>query len=288
MENIRFCTDESVNYLLNYSKMMIDEIANKKNCPNDFKEYQYLVFAGMLSYYGFEHLDAIYKAFENTGFIGDNNIQFSDSPVKKAMAYCQAEFVLTDSKINVNRNIHCLNDNCGSIDFLESITHEVNHCINSVMSSICFRNRLPVYRVGVNINSLDGFFNEAEILEETFNNLQTEEILAHIRSFLNYSIDDLQIKNVLDQFRNPSFNWNVVGYDILLADVRPLYFNPNFYYLLKENRISGDIKEIRRNFDDKAGNGSFLELSKVLDCIWKEEVFEQKNKVYKIVSRYNR
>ena len=49
-----FYSDESVNDLLQYSKSMVDDIASKKTKQNDFLVEQYLIFAGMIAYYGFE------------------------------------------------------------------------------------------------------------------------------------------------------------------------------------------------------------------------------------------
>lgn len=65
MTNIDFTTEESVNYILNYSKMLINEMSKKKARIQDcYKNEQIIILAAMISYYGFENLDTIYKAFE--------------------------------------------------------------------------------------------------------------------------------------------------------------------------------------------------------------------------------
>ena len=56
-----FTTDEAVNYILNASKMIVDEINKDKNCPKELKEIQYLIFAGMVAYYGYEYIELIHN-----------------------------------------------------------------------------------------------------------------------------------------------------------------------------------------------------------------------------------
>ena len=60
MTNIDFTTEESVNYILNYSKMLINEMSKKKARIQDcYKNEQIIILAAMISYYGFENLDTI-------------------------------------------------------------------------------------------------------------------------------------------------------------------------------------------------------------------------------------
>ena len=286
--NFLFCTDESVNYLLNYSKLMVDEISQNKASQNDFKSFQYLIFAGMISYYGFEHIDAIYKAFHNTEFINvssDSNGVF-DEAGRRTTADCQTVLSFRNGKYHIKNSIRYLLSISDVSQLLDCLIHEVNHVVNSVMSPICKRDSSLVYRMGVNIYALDDSFSESEILEETFNVLQTQEIKGHIRSFLNYSIYDSNIAATLDILRRAKVNWGEIGYESVVPDIKPLYLHRDFNCLLKENRLSGDIKEIRFAFDQKVGIGSFVDLSNHLEAIWNQRDYRQKAKVYELVSRY--
>lgn len=65
-----YYTNEAVNSLFEYSKRFVDQINTTKKfvCPKELREIQYLIFAGMISYYGFEHIQEIYDSFQKAGF----------------------------------------------------------------------------------------------------------------------------------------------------------------------------------------------------------------------------
>ena len=65
-----YCTNESVNALLRYSKYVVDRInMNKKvEISTELKNMQYLIFAGMYRFYGSFHLDKIVRAFSQLEF----------------------------------------------------------------------------------------------------------------------------------------------------------------------------------------------------------------------------
>lgn len=283
-----YYSDSQVNDLLQYSKSMIDDIASKNCKRNDFKNLQYLIFAGMVSYYGFEHISAIYKAFQTTEFIDASNSDVLDKLGRKTTADSKAAISFVNGKYYIQRSIHYFYSISDVEQLLDSLIHEVNHFVNSVMSPICKRADSLVYRTGVKISALYDSFLESDILEEAINVLQTQEIKEHIRSFLNCSIYDSNIAATLETIRRANMNWIELGYESVVSDIKPLYFQRDFNHLLKENRLSGDIKEIRSAFDQKVGTGSFIELSNSLDAIWNQQDYQQKDKVYKLVSHYMR
>lgn len=287
-----FCSDEAVNDLLHYSKMCIDEIARKKKKSNDFIVEQYLIFAGMISYYGFEYIDTIYKAFSKSGFVNDpRTIKefWGDDYLKEhyTPAFCEVGIVSQSNRYVIERDIHhlnCPNEVYG--DFFEELVHEINHCINSANSPICKRNSLPVYRTGISITAIHGIYCEAKYLEEAFNTLQTAEIMNHILSFGQYSIEDSSMRSILNCLAERGTNQLGRGYEIITPEIYPLYSHPNFHQVLKDNRISGDLKTIRNNFDRIVGDGSFFELASSIDQVWNNKDSRQVGKAYQLVSRY--
>ena len=57
MTSIDFTTEESVNYILNYSEVLINEMSKKKTRIQDcYKNEQIIILAAMISYYGFASL----------------------------------------------------------------------------------------------------------------------------------------------------------------------------------------------------------------------------------------
>ena len=284
-----FYSDDAVNNLLRYSKTFVDDIAKKKTKSNDFILEQYVIFAGMVSYYGFEHIDAIYKAFSKAGFIDDHTPAQEDlKNQRKSLAYCAVNIFQRDNKYIVQRDIHHLyspDEIYG--DFFEELVHEVNHCVNSALYPICMRNSLPVYRNGVSISAISSVdYIEAELLEESFNTLQTAEIMNHILSFGEYNIEDPSMRLVLSRLQGRKTNKLGFGYQSITPEIYPLYSHPEFYPLLKENRISGDLQAIRNNFDQRVGAGSFMELASSIDHAWNDNDSRQAGKAYQLVSKY--
>ena len=287
-----FCSDDAVNRLFRYSKTLVDDIATKKEKPNDFILEQYLIFAGMVSYYGFEYIDIIYKVFHQVGFIDDNRdikeilgeeyLQNGYTP-----SFCDVNISSVDNKYVIQRNIYHLNySNEAYRYFIEELVHEVNHCINSTVYPICKRNLLPVYRNGVSIAAINGGYREASCLEEGFNTLQSAEIMNHILDFAQYNIEDSSIRGALDRLTDRRKNPFGLGYETITRAIYPLYTHPDFYSLLKNGRISGDLKSIRNDFDQRVGNGSFFELATSIDSVWNDQDLEHTGKVYQLVSKY--
>ena len=273
--------DAYANNILNYSKMMINDVNKNKMCSGQLKAIQSLIFAGMLSYYGFDNISDIYEAFFKTNFvycdepleivvtkIGGVSKEFLES-VKEAehRAFLQDEIICEGpARYKAKRTIYMFEEDGLPFDiFLEGTVHEMNHVVNSIR-----RNNKITSRVGVSFKGLfqDSNYNEANILEESFNTLQTAEIMQHILSFVDYDIDDLEIKAVVDRLRGvarqdrPS-----MGYEYTVPIVKPLYEHPHFNLILKEKRIAGDIKVIRDEFDSKTSPGAFLQLADTLEKI---------------------
>lgn len=281
-----FFSDEAVNNLLYYSKSLVDEIAKKKTKANDFLPEQYVIFAGMISYYGFEQIDAIYKVFSTTGFVADSR-KVEKNKKDYEVAFCEAGISFSNNKYIIRRDIHSLY--CPSEpyqEFVEKLVHEINHCVNSVNSPICKRDSMMFYRSGMFLFDIHNQYEEAHYLEECFNTLQTAEIMNHILSFGQYHIEDSTIKTVLNRLAGKKVDKLGSSYSIITPEIYPLYSHPEFYPLLRNNRISGDLKAIRSNFDQKVGVGSFAELASSIDCAWINRDSQQAGKAYQLVSRY--
>ena len=65
-----FQSEEMVNQVLDYSKILVDQVEREKGVHYSLKEKskQYLIFAGMLSYYGLDNVTVIYEAFKLMNF----------------------------------------------------------------------------------------------------------------------------------------------------------------------------------------------------------------------------
>ena len=89
------------------------------------------------------------------------------------------------------------------------------------------------------------------------------EIFDIIGLFKNFNIKNPSIAQEIQKI-NP----NIVrdDYKILVTSIKPLYMNREFNYILKNKRLTGDLKEIREHFDDKVGiPNAFQDLVKTVD-----------------------
>lgn len=302
-----FYSDEAVNRLLDYSKLLVNQINQNMPCPKELKEIQYLIFAGLISYYGFERVEEIYKSFQKTKFFYSKESIIDILARKKCTkeqkelermdfapkAFFQRKIWMdTRYRYHIDKEIYISDQEQLPFDeLLEHITHEVNHIVNFINFPICTRNSKKVLRLGIAIEALDGSYKEACKLEESFNVLQTAEIMEHILYFTQYDVKDLEIKMALDKIKYAYGKKRPGnGYEYTVPIIRPLYEDKNFNVLLKEGRIDGNIKTIRNHFDAKAGVNSFSKLANEVDGIYKStdpHNFECKiEQATKIVKQY--
>ncbi len=287
MTNIDFTNEESVNYILNYSQMLINEMAKTKTERNDcYKTEQAIILAAMISYYGFENLDTVYKAFEKTYF--SDEIKPLDSKDKNGFidAYCN---VKVSNSLKIDRTIYFGVKPLNESQKIKTLVHETNHIVNSMISPIFKRSNFLVFRNGMAINSLDSRYSESVFLEEAVNELQAIEIFDIIGSFKNFSIKNSSIAQEVQKI-NP--NIVIPAYQNLVTSLKPLYMNQEFNYILKNKRLTGDLKEIREHFDDKVGvPNAFQDLSKEMDNLRSNPSYSTKqrvmNKVYQYTKRRN-
>ncbi len=285
-----FYSDEGANYLVQYAKSMVDEIAKNKKIPNDFISEQYLIFAGMLAYYGFDHVQEIYDVFKKTAFVSNTGPVETCSNGAFSPAYCQTEAVpLPGNKFSIKKTIyhtHFRGENYGH--FVEVLCHEINHCINSIRHPFCRRNSLPVYRNGINVSYLDSGKEEAKYLEEAINTIQTGEIMKKIMMLGDYNIKDPTVRSSIRSLANYKVGDLGLGYQTITPIVYPLYCDSEFNYLIKEERISANIRDITDNFDSRVGRDSFYELAEAVDDAWQNRNVSQAKRAYQLVRQYHR
>ena len=218
----------------------------------------------MISYYGFENLDTIYKAFEQTYFSDEIFPLESKHDDEIVSAHCMFEAIqYPNNKIEINRTIRFARSPINDSQKIKELVHEINHSVNSSISPICKRNNLLVFRNGIAIHSLDELYNEAVSLEEAINEEQALEIFDIINSFKSYDIKNETLKKDIYKIKKSD---TIIGYKNLVLDINPLYRNTEFNYVLKNKRLTGDLRKIREHFNNKVGrSNAFQELAKEMD-----------------------
>ncbi len=293
-----FCCEE-VQDLFHYSKEVINTISSKDNSTS-LLEYQYLTFAAMLTYYGSKYQDLILDVFQNTRFQEtDYNVYSTDEknsatiyssftyPVITSFFPFLKKYFLPSNYVTIYIDPSIMND---AYHVLINCIHEVNHAINSSLIGSKFGHYL---RYGVNFYNIDTNQFSGRFLEEAFNSLQQEEIMDNILFFgSHFEIEDSLFSQlyhrIYDSYRNSDVEKK--SYDLLTELLRPLYFCPDFYYVLNNGRLSGDIRSIIENFESTVGSGSWLELSQSVDNLWlgRENENRAQELIYRYTSRHER
>lgn len=278
----QFCTDDAVNRLFDYSKCVVDQICSDEERPKKLKEIQYLIFAGMISYYGFGQIDNITMAFKRNKFfytkekmldylskqkyISQESLSSMD---KDTCAFFYQQYLYkkaTNEYFSKGKIVVSDNNNTAVDDLIEYTVHEVNHAVNSIKKAITSVGNSFVTRTGVYSKNFSDSSKKNQLLEESFNVLQTAEIMDHILNFTNYKINDKEIKYVLDSINYAANKKRKgLGYFEITPIVRPLYENGKFNLILNKNRMDGEIDFISAEFDSKVGKGSFDNLGRQID-----------------------
>ena len=210
-----FYSDDAVNSLLNYSKILVDGMNQKSNkaVPKELKGIEYLLFAGMVSYYGFENISLIYKTFEAIHFVHMKGytldqinqffIQKGGSlvlPNQQNYAFLIRQIVCDSlSRFHIQYHIYSFDIVQPFVSFLEQLVHEVNHVMNSVSVPIGIRHGHKVSRCGLSVYDLESGVFDAKNFEESINVLQAAEITNHILDFGNYQIYDPEIRREVER-----------------------------------------------------------------------------------------
>ena len=280
----QFCSDAAVNSLFNYSKSVVDQLCNSYDRPKELRTMQYLIFAGMISYYGFEHIDVITEAYRKNQFIYTKD-SLHDCLEKLGCVSKRTLDSLSDDTIAVFLNEHFYNSSNNTMftegklvisddmnyapdELLEYVTHEVNHAVNSVKKDIVPFGKKYKTRKGLIISDYNSGEKRNVFMEEAVNTLQTEDIMDHILSFTEYKIEDPEIRYELDKLKYAvGMKHEHRGYPIISSIIKPLYYDGKLNYVLKERRIDGNVNFINSEFDAKAGTSSFDALSQCIDRI---------------------
>lgn len=270
-----------------------------------FEDLKTLTFAGMLSYYGHEHINDIYLAFLKTNFVSiDFSIQdfiskmyhLSDKQIRYLSTHSLGTFYdvvasqkLGSTKYKMKRTIY-LSSEVDEVRLLKSMVHQMNHVINSIQNPFINSKQVGLCsRMGV---SLDSIHNRSSLyfgLEYALNELQVSDIMNEISTFSYYDVHDNGVKRLLEEMFN-SYSVDSKEEEPIVEIVRPLYQNPQFNYFLVDRRISGKINGIKEQFDSKTDN-SYRQFMFYCDLMLNgsdSDLIEVANKTTKrLVKQYN-
>lgn len=152
------------------------------------------------------------------------------------------------SYYDVNRPI------CG---ILESFLHEIKHAMNSIIKR--YNNGL-FYCVLCVIDVYDG--RDYELLEEAFNSFLVYLYLQQVEKLLNYDIEDMGIKTILERFSLGAYRYSYYKVTRLLA---PLFSEKELFRLFYNAVLFKDYNPLFLALKRRLGNNIFYILHELLE-----------------------
>lgn len=300
----RCYNEKSANFFLESCKSWMDKInEGREYYVSEFMDQQFLIFCGMVSYYGYEYIDEIIETFKETEifyveidyeeFKKENPefaIEFPDNPIALTRRAVALELI-PPRLVSDNTIWLFVQNNCSKIEWLEIVTHEMNHIVNSINKSLYIRGFDIIGRTGCSLFSNRIAARSGNIFEESVNVLQSAEIVNHILGFLNFKIYDDKIRSIFDKYRCYSgIKREGIGYANSVPYIRDLYNAPVFNEVLFSARMNGNLKELEDYFDCKTYVGGYDDLLVATDkfyfCSDDNDAVNGKNKVLELIKKY--
>lgn len=269
--------DEAVNNYFEYAKSSILQINQVMGRENDgLVDAKSIVFSAMLAYYGLDCLDDIYLAFLKTDFVScgekvetviGRKYNLSSKQIDFIRSHCPGTFYevvaskdLTTNKCKFKRTIY-VDEKADSDVLLRGMIHQMNHVINSIHHPVLKKQGNLGSRMGLAFEQFESRKSNEFQLEEAINELQTSDIMSEAMGFRFYKIDDSGIKELLDSAYALDLERKQAsdgGFEnVIVQIVKPLYDHELFGAVLIDDRLTGKLNEIKRNFDENTEPGSF-------------------------------
>lgn len=262
--------DEFINMLFYKYKDVTNEIAKEKGYDDNIRHLLWLIMTSFVIKYGIKRENTIIKCFKETTVIKrkikeDNVFAFFYRIILHNSNFCPQKYIVINS--NVSQNF---------VVYFDTIVHEFNHAVNSMLNEIKLKNNEIYLRTGLSysIYEYNGKGNIIEkgktneyLLEEIINTYQSQEIVNLILDINKMSIEDFEIATFLNAISKELNNkkYSSQAYSVQGYMCKELLDNRTFMSTLENLRFSGDIDNIEKWFDNIVGKeGAFKELNRLL------------------------
>ena len=267
------------NLIIEREKEFIDKISDLYNYDSNIRHLLYIIIPAFIIKYGTQYEKLILDTFKNTRIISSNKES------KRVLAYFSSNPKLINKEYKTSKYMVIENyDKISLVDLLDNLVHEFNHAINSYNNEIKVTKKYLLLRTGLTYRVYkkdDLSFikkDESFILEEIINTKQTEDIINIIKEFkLDKREFDTTIYAINSE-TNHTYNSN--SYYLQSYICKKILVNKTFIRTLEKLRLTGDIYDINKWFDDIVGrDGSYKELISLLHKVYNLEI-EYSNKKY--------
>lgn len=277
-----------VNEIIKIAKVLVDQVALNMPMDEKMKEMEYLAAAGMISYYGYDYAPIINRGFQsikpklrhqdfNHLMLNFKEAQSLQKKVNDKL--CLNAFIhreindfanlfskSSDKAITTElfiSDFHLSND----AELLQAFINRMNQYINSVQVPAYSKDGETFFRTGVKTSSMKTKDTQAGVLEETFNKMQSEEIMGKIFELSQFAIDDEKMATIFNNIRKYKDDTIEIQapYKDAAKITESLYQNPEFHNQMKEARITGNFETLEKSFDNATISGGFEQLCTNLD-----------------------
>jgi hypothetical protein len=267
------------NLLIEKEKTYIDTICDKYNYDSNIRHLLYIIIPAFIIKYGLSREKLILNTFR------DIIIMISNKESKIVKAYYSSTLKYENDTYLTKKYMVIQNYNeIGLVDLLDNLVHEFNHAINSINNEIRVTNKYIYLRTGLTYriyNKKDMTFikkHPSYLLEEIINTKQTEDIINIIKSFKTSDNSINTTIYAINSETNHKYNSN--SYYLQSYSCKKILENRTFINTLENLRLTGDIYDINKWFDDITGKeNSYKELISLLNIVHDLEI-EYVNKKY--------
>lgn len=266
--NINFFVDRYYDFINNVSK--------KYNYSDNITHLIKLLLIVFVIKYDIKNEKVIMACFEKTKILISEDKKSEEEAFFYRNIFFQREYI--SNKYIVINGFY--KDNY--IELIDTLIHEFNHAINSMVNEITFDQNHIYLRTGISYltyskNDLNNAIAKSDdyILEEVINTYQTVEIVNIIKNFDVNKIESLEFSNFVIAVQKELTSKNYVSKAYFLESniLEDLVKNKTFIFTLQKLRFTGEIKEIENWFDAIVDIGEYKRLIKTL-----KEIFDLEKK----------
>ena len=238
-------------------KKIIDELSSYNEYDGNIKHLLYVIIPAFVCKYGLEREKLILKCLKETIFtvIENGNIGqeafFDRRIIKRNNTLLVQKYIVING---LKKNEY--------IDLIDSVVHEFNHAVNSMINEIVITNSEIKLRTGLSYliySEKNSKKTDSYLLEEIINTKQSEEIISIIYNF-KYNGNDEEIRNLLDTIIREKKHEKYISsaYSIFMQCCNKLLENKTFMKTVEIYRLNGDVNYIEKWFDDISGESGQL------------------------------
>lgn len=262
-------TQDNINSFLNKYLLIVDSISEENNYDDNIKHLLYLIMPAFVIKYGVSNESSIINCFKTVKiYISNKQDSYVTATFNRSLKKDFSNYY-TDKFIMINN----YSTSVGLQSIIDNIVHEFNHAVNSLNNEILLDEKYVKVRTGLSTLKYDRktlqFIEKSEeiTLEEILNTHQTEEIVNIINSFGKYSIENVELSNMLYALKHEIGNDDYISdaYSYQKSICSDLISNKTFTPTINNLRFKGLIEDIPNLFDNVIGrDGSYKRLNKLL------------------------